>query len=55
MIDFVLERNSPNRNILYIETSLLHKNTVLVLTDEEVTNLMVLCKEYYKESIRSVK
>ena len=50
MVDFILERNAPDKNILYIEIAF-NKRKVYVLKDNEVTNLMCLCKEYYTNNM----
>jgi hypothetical protein len=55
MVDFILEHNAPNKNILYVEINAFNKRTVYLLTDDALTSLMVLCKEYYTNNLRSAK
>ena len=50
-----IERNAPNKNIMYIRRYTTAEPEVYVLTDTELTNLMVLTKTVYTDYIRERK
>jgi hypothetical protein len=47
-----IERNAPDKNIMYIRIHPVGDPRVYVLTDAELTNLMVLTKTVYTDYIK---
>lgn len=51
-VDIMLERQAPDKNVMYIKTHILGDPKVYSLTDVELECLMFTCKEYYITYIR---
>lgn len=51
-VEFILERQAPDKNIMYIKTHILGDPKVYSITDVELECLMLTCREHYTTYIR---